>query len=356
MGNPGSEKNASVSDQCSPTAKGGPVQALCLLSRHVQDNAETVTGVSCWIVCSVGMMMFNKLAIKAFPVECTLVALQMLFCSLIMLVCCWRSLHIGSFRDVARWSMVVPFFTGMLLSSILALKYAPMTLVVTFRVLSPLMSLVMERFYPNPTPINMATLATIGVMVAGTGMYAAGMPKSHWSGVGWVFLNIFFAVGDRLLQRLFLAKDQSPVDISKTGVTLLNNIEGMVPLLIVAWIKNEFHEIGPAFSALDTMGIIWVVASCVVGVGISYCGIWAQSMISATSFLVLVNANKFVIIFVEAFAMHSKVLKPIQIVGAVITILGGVLYGKAREALEESQKQKGKEEAEEKKPLVTKNV
>merc|ERR1712032_1095821 len=65
--------------------------------------------------------------------------------------------------------------------------------------------------------------------------------------------------------------------------------------------KNEFREIPAAFATLDRMGITWVVLSCVVGVSISYCGIWAQSLISATSFLVLVNTNKFVIIFIEAY-------------------------------------------------------
>jgi len=320
-----------------------------------KENFQTIAGVSCWIICSIGMMVFNKLAIKAFPVECTLVALQMAFCVVVMVPFTWTSLHIGSFRDVLRWSMVVPFFTGMLLSSILALKFAPMTLVVTFRVLAPLASLAIERFYPNPIGVDSSMLLTIAVMICGTALYASGMPKSNWGGVGWVFLNIFFAVGDRLLQRLMLAKDQQPVDISKTAVTVLNNFEGMIPLIFVAWMKNEFHEIGPAFSNLSHEGITWVAASCVVGVGISYFGIWTQSMISATSFLVLVNANKFVIIFVEAYLMRTKTLKPVQIIGAILTILGGVAYGKAREALEHRAAQK-KGASDETSPLVAKKV
>ncbi|CAK0826099.1 unnamed protein product, partial [Prorocentrum cordatum] len=147
-------------------------------------------------------------------------------------------------------------------------------------------------------------------------------------------------VGDRLLQRLMLSKDQNPVDISKTGITLLNNLEGMLPLLVVMGIKNEFTEIPAAVAALTTSGIVWVVLSCMVGVAISYTGIWAQSLISATSFLVLVNANKFVIIFIEAFCLKTKSLAPIQVVGAIVTILGGVLYGKAREALEAESREK----------------
>jgi len=324
----------------------------------LSEKSNLMFGVGSWFVSSIGMMLFNKLAVKAFPVECCLVALQMAVTVVVMVVCCFRSIHIGSFKDVLRWSMVVPFYTGMLLSSILALKYAPMTLVVVFRVLSPLVSLGIERLYPDPLRISKEMVGSVLLMFAGAACYVAQMPRSNMAGIGYVFLNVFFAVGDRCLQRLMLAKDQSPVDISKTGVTLLNNLEGMVPLIVVAAIKNEFVEIPAAFRALDGLGATWVILSCVVGVSISYCGIWAQSMISATSFLVLVNVNKFVIIFVEAYVMKSKTLTPLQIVGACITIVGGVCYGQARGMLEaETQAKVAKSsETNEKTPLIAKQV
>lgn len=301
------------------------------------EHLEVAVGVGSWCVCSVGMMVFNKLAIQAFPLECSLVALQMAFCVLVMLVCCWRSLHIGSLRDVLRWSMVAPLFTGMLLTSILALKNAPMTLVVTFRVLSPLLSLAAERFYPSPLRISSGMVAAVAFMVMGTCLYASQMARTEIKSVQWVVLNILFGVGDRLLQRLMLAKDQHPVDISKTGVTLLNNLLGLAPILMAAWWKGELAQVSAAAAGLSHLGVCWVVASCVVGVGISYCGIWAQSLITATSFLVLVNANKFAIIFLEVLFMRTKVLHPVQMVGAFITILAGVAYGRAREQIEEEQ-------------------
>lgn len=330
-----------------------------------EQHVQTLTGVGCWTVCSVGMMLFNKMAIQAFPLECTLVAMQMAFCVLTMLVCCWRSIHIGSVRDVLRWSTVAPLFVGMLLTSILALRDAPMTLVVTFRVLSPLLSLAVERFYPNPLRISPGVVASIAFMVFGTGLYASKMPQGQFTSIQWVILNILFGTGDRLLQRLMLAKDQSPVDISKTGTTLLNNLLGMGPLLLAAWWKGELAQAPAAIAHLTPMGHFSLAASCVVGVGISYCGIWAQSLISATSFLVLVNANKFVIIFVEVFAMHTKVLHSVQIVGAVLTIVAGVAYGKARETLEAEEEEKRKKATEaceddddvmETKPLISKGV
>mmetsp|Transcript_65630 Transcript_65630/g.203181 ORF Transcript_65630/g.203181 Transcript_65630/m.203181 type:complete len:335 (+) Transcript_65630:84-1088(+) len=334
-----------------------------MTSGNVFDQSQIIFGVCSWMICSVGMMVFNKLAVQAFPMECTLVALQMAFSVLVMLIFCWHSLHVGSFRDVLRWSMVVPFYTGMLLTSILALKNAPMTLVVTFRVLSPLLSLGVERFYPNPIRVNSNAMAAIVAMVMGTVLYASKMPSENWAGVEWVLLNMVFAVGDRLLQRLMLAQDQQPVDISKTGVTLLNNLEGMVPILFVAWFKGEIYEVPQVLAHLGTAGWVWIFASCVVGAGISYCGIWAQSMISATSFLVLVNANKFAIIFLEVTVLHVKSLHPVQVIGALVSVLAGVWYGAARSTLEASAKAEASgreagdsEEADETRPLVAKKV
>merc|ERR1719150_2141145 len=198
----------------------------------------------------------------------------MAFCVIAMLVFCRQSLHAGSMRDVLRWCMVVPLHAPLLLTSILALKYAPMTLVVTFRALSPLLSLLIERFYPEPIQVSPGMLASILAMLLGTGLYVSEMPSSDWTGVHWAVANIFFAVSDRLLQRLMLAKDQCPVDMSKTAITLVNNLAGALLLIIAAWLHGELGDVASAFTAMDFWGGMTVASSCIVGVGISYTGIW----------------------------------------------------------------------------------
>jgi len=302
-------------------------------------STELLTAVGSWTICSVGMLVFNKLAIKAFSPACTLVAVQFLFSAFAMLVPPFSSsLHIGSSRDVMRWIIVIPFFTGMILTSILALKEAPMTLVLTFRALSPVLSLVVERFYPNPLRLSPLMLLSLFGCLFGMWLYLHDMPVQHMTGVFWAILNNFFAVGDRLLQRLMLGKDQRPVDISKTSVTLLNNSLGLVPLLLACvFLTNEVGDIEPAWEKLkgDHWGIAWVTMSCFVGVGISYTGVWVQSLITATSMLVLINANKFAILFLEVFVMNTKTVGTFQILGATVSILASILYGKAREAVDQ---------------------
>lgn len=306
---------------------------------------ETIVGVSCWTFCSVGMMVCNKAAIGVFPEECTLTALQMLVSIVILLALCFRSIHIGSAYDVLCWSAVTPFFAGMLLTSMLALKHAPMTLSIVFRSLSPILALVIERFYPNPLRLSQNVIASLGVMIVGTMIYASQLGQESLIGIQWVLLNMVLAVIDRCLQRLMLAKDQHPVDISKSGVTLLNNALGLLPLVAAAYLTSEFKDVPGSIAGLTSTGWAWVIASCLVGCGISYTGIWAQSLISATSFLVLVNGNKFVIILLEGYVLHNKVLNHTQIIGACITVTGGIFYALARQALE-AEAAKAKEDNE----------
>lgn len=92
------------------------------------------------------------------------------------------------------------------------------------------------------------------------------------------------------------------MDISKAGITLINNLVGLVPVGLAAYAKGEFHKLPLVYGTLSHWDKFYIAMTCVIGLSISYTSIWAQSLISATSFLVMINANKFVIIAIEAAA------------------------------------------------------
>lgn len=298
------------------------------------EQMQIIMASSCYCFASVGMLLFNKFAVQDFPLECCLVWVQLFFAASCLGLFAFPYIHVGSMRDLLRWCMVVPFYCGMLLTSILALKTAPMSLVIVLRNTSPLGTLVIERFYPEPLRISSFMLGSIFLMIAGGVMYVADLPNENWQGIGWVFLNSAIAVVDRLLQRLLLSKDQCPVDISKTGITMINNFVGLLPVGLAAYAKGEIEKLPIVYGSLNRWDKFYIAMTCVIGLTISYTSIWAQSLISATSFLVMINANKFVIIGIEAYGMHSKALTHLQVCGASLTILGGVLYGKSRQAIE----------------------
>lgn len=296
-------------------------------------KSEITLATSCWVVCSIGMMVFNKLAIEQFNLSCVLVSLQMIFTVFVMLIGGWRTIHIGSWYDAARWSMVAPLFAGVLLTSMFALHGAPMSLVITFRGLAPIFGLCVEMFYPTPLIVDRHMVFSMVLLLGGVALYISDVPagSGYWSAIGWVLLNNFFIVADRLLQRLMLSKDQYPVDISKTALTMLCNLFGVVPILIAACYTHEFSKLPVATSNLSQWECLWIFLSCIVGVAISYVGVWTQGLISATTFLMLGTVNKFVVILIEVLIMGEKSISTRQLCGAGMTILAGVAYGKARE-------------------------
>lgn len=312
------------------------------------------------------MMVFNKLAVKAFPLPCTLVALQMGFTVVVMCTLSWKNLHIGSTTDLMRWLIVVPFFVGMLLTSICALQGAPMSLVITFRALTPLLTLMIERLYPNPPQVTSASLSALLLMVAGAVLYARDLQsykadKTSYHALGWICLNTLFACTERLLQRKMLDKNHSPVDMSKASVSMVNNLFGMFPLIVAAVLTNETSQIAPTLAHMTWSGYLMVFLSCVVGVGISIAAIWAQTLVSATSMLVLTNANKFAVILTEIYVLpETHAATRFQIGGAVFAIVASVLYAKIREEeekikKEEDQRKKEIHSDEEATPLIPRN-
>eukprot|EP00927_Polykrikos_kofoidii_P010516 TRINITY_DN1443_c0_g1_i8.p1 TRINITY_DN1443_c0_g1~~TRINITY_DN1443_c0_g1_i8.p1 ORF type:complete len:226 (-),score=39.61 TRINITY_DN1443_c0_g1_i8:35-682(-) len=201
---------------------------------------------------------------------------------------------------------------------------------------------------PNPTRVGLGSFGSILLMCAGASLYTwdLGNPngnKSSWHAIGWVGLNTMLACTERLLQRMMLSKDQMPVDVSKTAASLLNNLFGMFPLMIVAFLLGETSQIGETFGKLSASEWLWVGSSCLVGVGISFTAIWTQSVISATSMLILTNANKFVVMLLEIWVMPElHRVTPRQSVGAAIAIIATLLYAHFREKESSMEAQKTK--------------
>ena len=300
-----------------------------------RERSEILLAISIYCVSSSSLMLSNKLAIHDFPLECSLVWLQLAFSALVLATVGYPYLRVGSRKDLLRWSMVAPMYCAMLLTSMLALKNAPMSLVIVIRNASPLGTLALERFYPEPLQVSGKMLMALIVMFVGAMMYMVDhRDNMNWAAIGWVVLNSIIAVVDRLLQRLLLAKDQCPVDISKTGITLINNLWGVVVIGIAILMKGELAAVPDAAKHLTWAGQANLVLSLVLGLTISYTSIWAQSLITATSFLVMTNANKFVILAIEACGFNAG-MTSIQIAGASLSIVGGLLYGQARQEMEQ---------------------
>merc|ERR1719437_67926 len=111
----------------------------------------------------------------------------------------------------------------------IAIQGAPLSLLITFRALVPVIAYAFEYcFAVRASDVRMATLWPLAFIIVGSLLYAKDIgQRTRLTGCGLVLINPTFSLVDRLLQRRLLGKDESPVDISTAGVTLLNNLFGM---------------------------------------------------------------------------------------------------------------------------------
>lgn len=285
-----------------------------------------VASCSFFMLCSAGMMVFNKLILRSITgLPITLVMIQMAFTALCLVVApC--GVHFGSLRDVMRWTLTIPFlFTLMLASSMLALDYASMGAIIVVRNVAPIVTMVIERLFQEKIEISGKMVGSLLVVIAGVALYTS--HDVHFSPVGMAYmgLNMVSAVLERLLQRKMIAVE--PIDVSKGGMMLLNNAFALVPMGALLVFFGEHHK-WARLRSLTVMDGALLFVSCINAVGISYAGINAQGYVSATTFMVLSNLNKFVVV---AFGMI--VLREASswqaVVGCTAALFGGVLYAQA---------------------------
>lgn len=245
-----------------------------------------------YMVSSAGMMIFNKLALRVVHLPIALVLIQMVFTSLVLVgVPSFRaSIRYGTWQDAIRWARVIPLlFAVMLASSMIALRHASMGAVVVFRNIAPIFTLAFEAVVSERTQVDLPTMLSLVAALGGVILYSRHDIEFSLKGFLWMLLNMGSAVVERLAQRWMIAVE--PIDVSKTGMMLLNNAIGallLVPLLIPF---GEARQLGSLLH-LGLWEMTLLLLSCCVGMSISYAGINVQKHLTATAMLVLNNSCK----------------------------------------------------------------
>ena len=190
-------------------SKGGASKASSALSSSITSAVNKVgvvlASVLLFMLCSFSMIIVNKMVVKRSNLPFTIVSIQMAFAATSM-ACYFPGLRFGGgWRDVWRWSRVVPFlFAGMLNSSMLALNFASTGACVVVRNLGPLLALPLERYFNEHVEIDTATLLSLVVTVMGVGLYVSNDIQFDLVGFIFILANLVFALTDRLMHRLSL--------------------------------------------------------------------------------------------------------------------------------------------------------
>ena len=311
---------------------------------------KTLFACGMFMACSAAMMLVNKQVVKTLQTPVTILDMQLLFTIFLLAAVFPWTLRFATYRDMWRWTRVVPIlYTAMLSSSMISQLYATVGLQVAIRNLGPLITLPIERVFNEPLVADRWTWGSLGLTLIGAMLYVSESIKNQpleelAMGIILSVLNLIFAMCERLFQRKLIAVQ--PVDISKTGMLLLNNIGAVLPvslLLAVPGLDQEPAAYTESWSRAGVADYLMLFLSGICGVAIGWTAINAQKYVTATTMLLITNLNKIVVVTVGVVFMgdpHS----PAAIIGMVLALGGSGAYGAARNNIANKQKKKKKAE------------
>ena len=118
------------------------------------------------------------------------------------------------------------------------------------------------------------------------------------------------------------------MDVPKNGLVLLKNSVGAIELyaLLTLYEPAQWSRLHNACVGEGGTWISFVVLlSCIVGTGIAYAGLWLQSVVTATTFMVIGCATK-VLVILWGILFWGDVRSALAVLGALLSIAGAVVY------------------------------
>lgn len=289
-----------------------------------------------WAVSSVVMGLVNKLATIVFPLPLTLVLLQMIIADVILLGFCGAPQIIEEFRSKAnsawRWSLLVLPFSGMLITSIMALQEGRAITLLIVRNLLPLISLFLERIFLPASSNQVTAEAALSLfMVAGGTIFYAYAElnggDSSFLVLAYLLINMFSTIAHRLFERNLLT--DSSMTLSFTSASLMNNLVGIIPVVIALVVRGE-HHLWAEHLFSETLwtnptAVACMIVSGIAGLSLGYSSIAVQKQVTATSMLTLQTTMKMTTIYL-AVAVLGEHLTCSTTLGAGLSIVGSVWY------------------------------
>jgi drug/metabolite transporter (DMT)-like permease len=323
---------------------GGIALMWGLFWRLPEENAGKVHGrvfLLCmtWASMSVGMQVLNKTLVSKLQAPALISVGQMWIAVLLVGIPSYKELLDAPRRQLMIWLIVPLFFAAMLCTSCYTYQYMSLSFYTVIRNMTPLIVLPVERALmpPDKCPkLSYIVLISMLVMLAGTLMYGGGIGNVSVIGVIFALTNMMLAVSDRLIQRRLLTTECT--GLASSVCTVMNNAFGSVPALLLAGATHQISDMASPenrASWTDPRVLTLLVLSGAIGIGICYLGFECQRAISATSFFVLQNFSKVVVVVCGVFFFGDPISSPLAVAGLVLSIGGSFSYGKAQMTLQQ---------------------
>merc|ERR1719271_2165857 len=152
---------------------------------------------------------------------------------------------------------------------------------------------------------------------------------THWNvsvttrSISLGLLNCMLIAVDRSLQSYLLKRHD--FSMSPSMCAFVNNVFGILPMLVLAMASDEIQHWTSAVNEASRTSWCWVLISGCCGCSLGYFAVLTQKFLSATTFLMLQNLNKIVIILLGVFVMHDQ-MPQLSALGCGLSLLGSYYY------------------------------
>lgn len=305
--------------------KVGVIQTRLLVRHSKMPSLRNVALILCYSACSSMLLVLNKLAVTYVPAPSFVLVCQLSCCA--AFISCLHRCKVINCETIPKdkltfFSLIVFGFVGTLFCNMSTLKYVPVDTLICFRASMPLVIAVVEYFYlGRELPSLRSWLALLGVL-SGVCLYTA--VDIHFSVRGYLWLSVWYAFA---VSEMVWAKNVvDSLKVSSWTSSWYQNALSILPLASMAAAAGDHQKLQ---SVTDpSKAGVFVLLSCIAGVGMSYFSFALRAEISATSFSVVGNVCKVLTIAVNVL-IWDKHANAYGLAALMLSLTMGSLYKQA---------------------------
>jgi solute carrier family 35 len=277
-------------------------------------------------LCSSTLLIINKLALYVFSAPVFLLSIQLWFAvATVYLLSCLNCIRIQPLRwsTALQFSPVVVSFLGTLFANAKVLQYSNVETFITFRSSTPLVLCVCDYlFLGRQLPSARSVVCLLGLLLSSAG-YAAvdhtfDIRAYSWLAVWYVSFTAYEIVVKHLCDTVSLD--------SWTRVVYTNAMAGSLLALAAPFVRGE-HAAAKAMAwTPGSMAVL--LASCVIGIGVSHSAYVMRSACSATLSAVVGILCKVVTVMIN-IVIWDKHASFVELAFLALGLLAGAFYEQA---------------------------
>eukprot|EP01052_Picozoa_sp_SAG31_P021961 SAG31_NODE_1724_length_7442_cov_3.433533_1_plen_703_part_00 len=287
--------------------------------------------IAAYSLCSGSMLVVNKLVVFHIPAPAFVASIQIVAC-----VCVLAVLHFSPSSVQVEYptrEIVFPYavysllFALSIFTNIHALQHSNVETVIVFRSATPIAvafcdTVLLGREHPSLLSfggICMILAGAIGYVLVDSQFAMESFWAYQWVSSYYVITVAIMTYGK------FITSDSV---LSLSGSVAYSNALSLPVMLALMVLSDETSALKQIdFQLLlTTTAPWWLLASCVVGTGISYAGWWCRSQISATSFTIVGVVNKALTIGISSFIDWGTKTSLTGLLCLGVVIGGGLVY------------------------------